>query len=109
MCICLCPLPPIARWRHHYPSPSAQGRMGKHRQRITGGGFGHELLTRALHGFAIAARIHPVRALHFTDIMEQVAEIVETLARGADTHDRMARRLTRAGYHADTWHNLALA
>ena len=83
--------------------------MGKHDQRMRGGGFGHELITRSPHCFGIAARIHPVRVLHLTGIMEQVAEIVETLARGADTDDRMARRLTRAGYHADTWHDLALA
>ena len=60
---------------------------------MRGGGFGHELITRSPHCFGIAARIHPVRVLHLTGIMEQVAEIVETLARGADTDDRMARRL----------------
>src|SRR3954454_16802028 len=40
--------------------------------------------------------------------MEEVAEIVETLARRANPNDRMARSLTRGGNHGDTRHDLAL-
>src|SRR5262245_12817238 len=102
----LCPLPPLARYGRNDPPPSRKGRMGKHQERTVGDRFGHPSITGSAHRDGITTRIHPLGVLHLTGIMEQVAEIIETLARGANPNNRMARCLTRSGNHSDTRHDL---